>query len=278
MSNSNLVANLNANYLNGYPSGDFILRNGSVPLISNWNTGNYHIVASGLSDTTLTPTGIVFAGNTGDLSSDPLFIYENNTLRVAQIAQCTFVGGVNFNFNTLSNAVIAESDIVTSDITLSSGNTLNASNGTVIFSKNQIPGYAVSGGTANVDISGTSALVVNGVYTTDYSLNISILKADSAGQPTRLQIPENSFVGRLPGGLIQAISVDDMALIGNIATVGDSGGNSGGSFGWRDNKRTYSAAITKFVKCDFCIQRHFAAKWSVVEGRSLVQEITREEQ
>ena len=213
ISNTNLVPNFNANYLNGFQSSDFILRNGSTGLLSNWNAGNYRITTNGITDTTLTPGGVIFAGSTFDLTTNSTFIYNNNTLQVPQIGACTFVGTVNFNSNIVSNASIINSTINSSNITLNAGYTLNLIDGNVLFATGQIPGYVVSGGTSNINITGSSGTVINGMYTTDYSQANSILKCDTINQPTLLNVPENSFIGRMSGGVISAISVTDMALL-----------------------------------------------------------------
>lgn len=70
----------------------------------------------------------------------------------------------------------------------------------------------------NISITGNAATVTNGIYQTDFSLDHSILKADSVNTPTALTLPEATLLGRKTGESISALSVSDtQTLLGITA-------------------------------------------------------------
>ena len=211
-----LVSNLNCEYLNGHPPSDFILRDGSQSLTGNWNAGAYRITSSGLSDTTLSyVNSIVYSGTGGVLTSSSSFLFNStsSTLFVNNISAVKFVGNVDLGGHVLVNSYIQNSSI-----TLSSKNSFDGSLGNVTFANGQLFGGWISGGTANMSITGNCGTVTNGLYTTNYSYNNSILKADSGGNPVNLQIPEGTLIGREVGGVITALSPSQVLTLLGITS------------------------------------------------------------
>lgn len=76
---------------------------------------------------------------------------------------------------------------------------MDVATGEIRFSDGQISGNVIAGGIARVDIAGTADLVKDGVYRRDFTAGNTILKADLAGSPVALEIPEGTILGRLPG-------------------------------------------------------------------------------
>jgi len=226
VTNNVLVANLNADLLDGYHSTFFITIDGNTSLVNNWNAGSFRITTAGITDTTLYQTGIVYAGVNGILLSKNVFSFNDttNTLFVPSISTSSITtstlsgfsvnGDVNINGNQLTNALVRYSDIQDSNVTISPTFTLDVSQGSVIFANDQLSGNYISGGVANIDISGQSATVVNGLYTTDFANN-TILKADTSNNPITLVVPERSVIGRIENGVIDAISFDDLSTFIN---------------------------------------------------------------
>jgi hypothetical protein len=231
ITSNTLVSNLNADLLDGLDSTYFITIDGHTQLINNWNSGTFTITSGGFTDTSLDPTSIVFSGSGGELITDNMFTYNStiytlfspnitatgtittNELDATSISGYSLTGNiVGTGTNTISNVVldnvtICNSIIKTSDLTLSVGDTFDGSLGTVVFSNDQLSGEYISGGTADVDISGNSETVTNGLYTTMFQNDYTIIKADSAGNPVELFVPENTVIGRQEGGLIEAIPI-----------------------------------------------------------------------
>ncbi len=220
--NSNLVANLNADLLDGKHAVEFLLRDGSQPLTGNWNAGPYVLSAGGLAALDLTETAVPFVGVDGRLVTDVTALaMKGGVLTLTKLSGYTSTGAVNLDGNVISNGVldgititnarISSSTVEASNVTISSGNTLDATAGTVRFADGQISGNVISGGVANTDISGTANLVRDGVYRRDFSSDNTMLKADISGQPVPLVVPEGTFVGRLMGSgtTIQALTSDE---------------------------------------------------------------------
>ncbi len=204
-----LVNNLNSEYLNGYTYDSFVLRNGTLALTDNWDSGIYDIKSNTFTEDSLTPYGIVFADNNKTLVNNSHMIYDvvNDTL---YIDSCS-----------ITSVDISSGNISNTNITLYPGNTLDVSDGTVIFADNQISGDKISGGTADCDISGNSNTVTNGLYTTDYNSDNCILKADVSNTPIVLNVPENTILGRKTGGVITALTTTEVA---NMIGTGGGGG------------------------------------------------------
>lgn len=221
INSTGIIANLNAQYLNGIPSSGFVTVDGLTPLIANWNAGNYQITAGNYIDNSLTPTQIVFTGPNRNLISDSSFTFSNGAVSIQNLTvlgTSSFSGTVNLNGSILQNA-----NITNSNITVPAGKTLDVSLGNVIFSTNQIQLNWLNTGTANISISGNSSTVTNGVYTTNYLAN-SFLKADSVGVPIPLIVPEGTFIARLTGGVINAIPFSSLApLLSGVAPIDISG-------------------------------------------------------
>lgn len=104
--NGTIVKNLNADLLDGYHADAFVLRDGSTPLLADWNTGGFKIITGGLSDTSLAVNGIVTVDATGRLITHPGISFDNGTLTVAKIGGFTLMGNVDLNVHTLSNGNI----------------------------------------------------------------------------------------------------------------------------------------------------------------------------
>ena len=202
-----VVTNLNADMLDGHDSTDFVFRDGSLPLTANWNAGIYRISSAGFTDTTLQPTGVVFAGTGGKLTTDAAYFnYTNGTLTVPQISSFKLVGNVDLGRMTLTNGYINNMEM-TGNIFLDPNNTLDVSQGTIIFRDDQISGDKIKGGLAETDISGNAATVTNGLYRRDFNHDNSIMKADTAENPVDMVVPEDTLVGRLINGQIAPLTV-----------------------------------------------------------------------
>jgi hypothetical protein len=209
-----VVTNFNADYVDGHHAGDFLFRDGTAPLLNDWNAGGHRITSMGLSDTTLTAGSIVIAGSLGALGGVTNFTFQNNTLSVPRIGSFGLTGTINCNGNRLIDGTI-----YACDLSLTSSNVFDASLGRVIFASGQIPGPVISGGIANIDISGTATFVIDGIYTTDYLAN-TILKADADQTVTHLVVPEGTFIGRPVGGVISAMTIAEVASALNVVNSG----------------------------------------------------------
>lgn len=222
-----LVHNLNADMIDSHHASDFVLRDGSLPLTADWNVGPHKIITSGhFVDTTLPPDHIVTVASDGTLVTRPGLTYVEGKLSVERISGFELDGNVNANGHDLVGVNILNSQVDKTNILVPvgyalnvDGGSLNVANGTfnvsgtgtldisqgnIIFHDGQIAGPVISGGTANVDISGTSAFVQDGVYRRDFDSAHSILKADEKGVPVSLNVPLNTVIGRKDGE-IQAI-------------------------------------------------------------------------
>lgn len=220
VSSSALVTNLNANYLNGKSSGDFILRDGTTPLIGNWNSGSYTITSANVAVSSLSSGNIVYTGSGGLLSVDTGFSYITGTLTVTNINSFNLSG-------TISGGNVTGANINNSSITLSPTNTFDASLGSVIFSPGQINAASLYG-TGSINITGNSNTVTNGIYTTNYVDN-SILKCDISGTVTPLVVNENTIIGRKAGGVIASLSSTEVRNILNIVDVTPSNVEAAGA-------------------------------------------------
>ena len=248
VSNDSLVQNLNADKLDGYDSSAFIMRNGSTPLLGNWDAGAYTIKTNGLYDTSLTPEDLVSVGPDGRLKSVKGLPLVDGVLMVDKISGFKLMGDIDMNgykiFNgnaenlsmtqstisttvisnssmtgsTITNTTISDgnmtnyiiegssiknSNITTSNVTIPDGYSLDVTGGNLLLRDNSISiEKLVPGGTAQFDINGNATTVTNGIYTTDFSEDYTILKADIAGHPELLHIPVNTVVGRIDGNII----------------------------------------------------------------------------
>jgi hypothetical protein len=240
VTDNTLVTNLNADLLDGYHSTHFITIDGLTELIANWDAGNFNITAAeffsgGITDSSLFETGVVYAGPDGKLTTENVFYYNDTTdtlyvpnivstgdittttgtitadtlcattLKIDTIDGFQLLGNVDGNGYTIDN-----SNVTNSNVTLGATNTFDGSLGTVVFANDQLSGEYISGGTADVDISGNSATVTNGLYTTIFQNDHTIIKADTAGNPIELFVPEDTVIGRLLGGVIEAIPVSGL--------------------------------------------------------------------
>lgn len=154
-------------------------------------------------------------GTTTDLSQSGSVIvrssFNDGTMDNNTIANTIFSNGDVLN-SYVNNGTIAQSTfdagkVTASDVSLSAGNVLDVSNGTVVFANDQIAGDWISGGTADVDISGNAATVSDGMYRRDFAQDNSMLKADVAGNPYSFEIAEDSLVGRKAGAEVQSMDV-----------------------------------------------------------------------
>ena len=202
--NGNIVSNLNADLLDGKHASDFILRDGSTPLTSDWNIGPFKLSAGELAILGLPATAVPFVGQDGTLIANVNSLaFVDGVLRVSQLSGFTAHGDIdmdhhNIKNTTVTNSTVTEATIHHSDITLDGGNTFDASAGTVKFADDQISGDAISGGTANIDITGTADLVRDGIYRRDFAADHTLIKADEAGTPTAMVVPPGTLIGRSP--------------------------------------------------------------------------------
>jgi len=191
-----------------------------------------------VSDTLFVPN-ITAAGSisaVGMISADTLDVTTicGTNLKIDTIDGFQLTGNIdgnNFGITNIdiSNAVMTNSDIIASTIdgsnitnsnfTLGPSNTFNAIAGNVFFANDQISGNWIAGGTADIDISGNAATVTDGIYTTIFQNDHTIIKADVAGTPIELFVPEESVIGRIQGGVIDAISFTDLGNLLNITSV-----------------------------------------------------------
>ena len=209
---SDLVVHLNADRLDGHHSTDFVTTDGSSPLTANWNVGNYGLTVGSLNVKNLQSMGILYVDEFGKLSTSNLLYINQNTLYTSGI---NLQGTVQGNTNVINNV-----KLTFSDITLGATNTIDVSMGNIIFAPDQISGNYIAGGEANIDITGQSKTVVDGLYRHDYNNNNSILKADVNGTPTSLSIPEGTVLGRVAGDVIKPISFNSLLdLIGGVKSV-----------------------------------------------------------
>ena len=198
VNSTDLVTNLNSEYLNGLLSTDFVWRDGTKSLTADWAAGNFDIKSNTLTSPTLIENGIVYSNNVGTLMNNSDMIYDPLT-RLVSIYSGSF-----------NNLEATSGNLSGINITLLTGNTLDCSSGTVIFANNQLSGDWISGGTADIDISGNAFTVTNGIYKTNFLHDNTILKADVANNPIELQVPENTVIGRKIGGVITALTESDL--------------------------------------------------------------------
>ena len=211
-----LVSGFNADLLDGYDSSAFILRDGTFQLTANWYAGNVFIRSAFLESTTLEQNSVVFSGSSdGRLKTSSSFKFQDDVLAVPKILVQQVLGDVSFNDNTLSHLTIVSGNIYNSNISISPDKVFDASNGTVIFTNDQISGNWISGGTADINISGTAKFVENGIYTNDFGAN-TLLKADVDHQPLPLQVDEATLVGRLAGDHIRALNPTEVKNLLNV--------------------------------------------------------------
>ena len=200
---STVVANLNAEMVGGRREPSFVLVDGTRPLQADWDVGEHGMKmkscsVSSLASSSVFPTVVACDPHDGALRTVGGVTYDEATraLTIDKLVCNALMGDVDGNGATISNVVVVGS------ADFSSGNS------TVTFSDGQIPGSKVSGGVAAVDISGTAARVVDGLYRSDFARENSMLKSDLVGNPEPLVVPENAVVGRPTGGKIGAISLD----------------------------------------------------------------------
>jgi hypothetical protein len=219
--NTTVVANLNADMVDGMHANEFVFRNGTTPLTGHWNAGPYGISALNLSATTLTTGGVVFAGTNGILTTQSQFTYDSSLgrLDVPSIGPFTLNGTITGNDSMITGIKLASSTIVTTSMTLSQGNVFDASAGTVVFRTGQISGNWLAGGTGAINISGNAGTVTNGVYSTLFGAN-TIIKADTQGSPVALVVPESTLVGRISNGVIDALTPAKVRNLLNVAERG----------------------------------------------------------
>lgn len=241
VSSTNPVLNLNADMVDGKHALDFVYRDGSLPLTANWNTGTqYGIIAPHLADTSLSAGSIVYAANGGYLASSTSFFFDSDTLHVPYIGAFTLAGNVAGGSFTIGNVVLSASNIIDSNMTLGPLNTFDATRGKVLFANGQLSGNWLAGGTGAIDISGTAALVRNGVYTTNFGAN-TILKSDTVASPVSLTVNEGTLVGRPVGGVITSLNAKQVRDMINVAEAGSENVYLSGSV-MRDGNLAYPDA------------------------------------
>jgi hypothetical protein len=237
MESNAVISNMNADMVDGKHALDFVWRDGTQSLTGNWNAGPYRITSATMASTALNPTSVVFAGTGGLLTSSSLFTFNNNVLTVPSIGAFSLVGTLDATGQNITNAVVVNSTINNSDITLQASNTIDARLGTVLLRNGQLSGNVISGGTAQTNISGNAATVTNGVYSTLFGPH-TIIKADTANTPVPLTVPEARLVGRLVGGTIAALTAAETRAMINVAERGSENIYEGGALMRQGNTTT----------------------------------------
>lgn len=222
------VTNLNADMVDGKHAVDLVLRDGTQSLTADWVAGNYRITVGQMALTGLGVGGVVYVDAGGVLATSVQLSYTGGTLNVAQLSGFKLMGDVDGNGNTVSDITLRVSAVVDSDITLGVGNTLDADSGTVIFGVGQLHGSWVAGGTAAINISGSAATVVDGLYRSNFDGN-SILKADVDNTPVALVVGESRLVGRKVGGVIDALTPSEVRQMLNVSEAGQEDVYGGGA-------------------------------------------------
>ena len=201
---------------NGTMNDNIMLRNvfkdGNI---SNTDVVNSRIKDSSLENSTFTDGEISTTAidsstfDRGNVSNTTIktSVYEDGRINTTlfedgQIKTSQFTSG------TVDHSSFTQGSIDTSDIRVPIGNSIDVTTGEILFRDDQISGEKIKGGTADVDISGNSETVTNGLYRRDFDRDNTIMKADVAGEPHTLVVPENTLVGRLNGQLIEALSVE----------------------------------------------------------------------
>jgi len=216
---TNTVTNLNADLLDGMHANEFVYRNGTLPMTADWQAGPFMITSGDLASLSLLSGSVVYAGASGKLLTSSGFTFNGTTLGVPSISGFTLAGRIVGAGNEITNVALTSSTITSSSMTLGASNTLDVSTGTVIFRTGQIHGSWLAGGTGAINISGNSATVTNGVYTTNYGAH-TILKADTPGAPVALTVREDRLVGRKAGGVITDLTPLEVRTMLNVSERG----------------------------------------------------------
>ncbi len=166
--NGAVVSNLNADKLDGFDSSAFIFRNGSTALTADWSAGDFRVTSRDIAATSLTTGYLVTAD-----------------------AQGTLLSTKDENSRYLVNG------------------TLDLTSGNLLVKDGSFPVEKLTGGLANINISGNASTVTNGVYRHDFSPDHSLLVADVSGEPRSLQLGVNTILGRVNGD-VQAIGRSDV--------------------------------------------------------------------
>ena len=203
---------LDNNVLTGnvYQNGQIIDSTIATTVIDNSDINNSDITTTRFIDGTIATTDISDSVFDNGKVTDTLIqssVYEDGHINTT-IFDNGSVRNSNFTTGTIDHSSFTEGTVNTSNITVPAGNTLDVTTGEVLFRDDQISGEKIKGGTADVDISGNSETVTNGLYRRDFDRDHTIMKADVAGNPHTLVVPENTLVGRLNGQLIEALSVE----------------------------------------------------------------------
>lgn len=156
--------------------------------IRGGNIENCTVTRSDMTESTISTSTMT----TSTVSSSTV---STSTVVSSTITSSTVEGSV------INSSTFTQGDITSSNITVPTGNTLDLTSGTITLRDDQISGDKIAGGTADIDISGNSATVTDGLYHRDFTDDYTILKADAAGIVEALHIPQNSFVGRLENGI-----------------------------------------------------------------------------
>jgi uncharacterized protein YjbI with pentapeptide repeats/uncharacterized protein (DUF2345 family) len=226
-----IVENLNADLLDNYHASSFVLRDGSTPLTSDWNVGEYRIITAGLTDSTLTINGgIVLAGTNGKLETNNNIRFVDNIFTVPKIASFQLVGNIDANGNTLSNGVIESCQFNNGSINTSQFGKGNISAST--FTTGTIASTKIS--TSNMDHSNfTQGNIDNTILTESSFTNGSI----STGTMNDYTITNTSYSngtidnttitgGTMTNTIISNVSISLSSFInGSLETVSISDAN-----------------------------------------------------
>lgn len=214
VTSNSLVTNLNSDLLDSKRASDFIWVDGSKSLSANWNSGIFDIKSKTFTSTSLATTGtIVFTNNTGTLINSSSLVFDNST----NTLNTTNIGAFNSTGN-ITNVSITSGSISGTNITIGINKTLDVSAGTLTLADGQINGSKISGGTADISISGNAYTVTNGIYKGDFNSANTILKADTANIPIPLIVGTNTIVGNI-NGTIQALSASDVQTIIGVPSL-----------------------------------------------------------
>ncbi|KAJ3352325.1 hypothetical protein GGF32_003813 [Allomyces javanicus] len=231
VASTRLATNLNADLLDGFHASEMVLRDGSARLTGDWNVGAWTLMSDkGIGGTYLEPRGIPVVDTRGILTTSPgLTFGDDAVLRVAKISGFQIQGPLVGNGNVVADVVLTGSTITHTDVFVGADRTLDVREGRVLFRDGQIAGSVVAGGTAAINISGMAQTVQNGVYTTSFGTDHSMLRATVANTPESFTVQENALVGRAQGGKITSLDTTQVRKMLDLDPPGEESMHSQGA-------------------------------------------------
>ncbi|KAJ3086981.1 hypothetical protein HK102_012038 [Quaeritorhiza haematococci] len=154
-----LVPNLNAFALQGKQPTDFVARDGSTPLLQDWDAGDCIVSLGNVRIRRVESQGVTFMGDDTTLSTDSSFRYVNRILQAPSVQFGHVLQSFDMHGYEILDPVVVNGHVRSCNVTLGPGNVLDVSAGTVVFRSGQISGTAISGRIAEIDITGMSGSV-----------------------------------------------------------------------------------------------------------------------